>query len=100
MLVGQQELPLDDNPWTEECTNAVVASPAASGMERRLSKATQIRGKLVKALVGGVLSLIVLPGIIFGVLMKETTAGIELSSAITALISFFAGLYYYLNKRH
>lgn len=58
-----------------------------------------MRTKLVRALVGGTVLLIVLPGIILGVLVKQTTAGIALSSAITALGNLFAGLYYYLNKR-
>lgn len=97
--VGSLELPLSDNPWAEEVTNVVVAGPAAAGGGRGPSSAAIIRAKLVKALVGGVVSLIVLPGIILGVLMKQTMAGIALSSAITALANLFAGLYYYLHKR-
>lgn len=88
-----------DNPWAEEVTNVVVAGPAAANGGPGPSRADIIRAKLVKALVGGVVSLIVLPGIILGVLMKQTMAGIALSSAITALANLFAGLYYYLNKR-
>lgn len=97
--MGQQELPLDDNPWTGEFTTAVVARPAVLGVERGTRRAAQIRQNLVKALVGGVLSLIVLPGVIIGVMMKEMIAGIAFSTAIIALINLFAGLYYYLNRR-
>lgn len=100
--VASQELPLSDNPWAEEVTNVVVAGPAAAGGgrgPRGPSRAAVIRAKLLKALIGGVVSLIVLPGIILGVLMKQTMAGIALSSAITALANLFAGIYYYLNKR-
>lgn len=98
-LVGLLEPPLNDNPWAEEVTHAVVASPASADGERGPSRAIVIHAKLVKALVGGVVSLIVLPGIILGVLLKQVMAGSALSSAITALVSLFAGLYYYLNKR-
>lgn len=98
-LVGPLEQPLSDNPWAEEVTNVVVAGPADANGGRGPSRAAIIRAKLVKALVGGVVSLIVLPGIILGVLMKQTMAGIALSSAITALANLFAGLYYYLHKR-
>lgn len=101
--VASPELPLSDNPWAEEVTNVVVAGPAAAGGgrgPRGPSRAAVIRAKLLKALIGGVVSLIVLPGIIIlGVLMKQTMAGIALSSAITALANLFAGIYYYLNKR-
>lgn len=97
--MGPLEQPLNDNPWAEEVTDAVVASPAAAHGKRGPSRAAVIRTKLVRALVGGVVSLIMLPGIILGVLMKQTMAGIALSSAITALANLFAGLYYYINKR-
>lgn len=76
-----------------------MRAPAAPNGERGPGRAAVFRAKLVKALVGGVVSLIVLPGITLGVLMKQTMAGIALSSAITALANLFAGLYYYLNKR-
>lgn len=97
--MGQPQQPLSDNPWADEATTAVVTGPADANGERGPSRAAIIRAKLVKALVGGVVSLIVLPGIILGVLMKQTMAGIALSSAITALANLFAGLYYYLHKR-
>lgn len=96
----QQELPLDHNPLAEECINAVVARPAAPDVEQRLRRAITYRKKLVKTLVVGGLSLmIVLPGIILGVLMRDTTAGIALSNAIIGLIKLLADLYNYFNKR-
>lgn len=98
-LVGPLEQPLNYNPWVEDVSGIVLAGPAAADGERRPRRSVIIRTKLVRALIGGVVSLIVLPGIILGVLMKQTMAGIALSSAITALANLFAGLYYYINKR-
>lgn len=97
-LIGLEQR-LSDNPWTEHSTNVVIAGLAATDEERGPSRADVIHAKRIKALIGGVVSLIVLPGIILGFLMKQTMTGIALSSAITALANLFAGLYYYLNKR-
>lgn len=76
-----------------------MASPPVANGDCGPNRAAVVREKLVKALVGGVVSLIVLPGIILGVLMKQTMAGIALSSVITKLANLFAGLHYYINKR-
>lgn len=98
-LVCQQELPLDHNPWAEDCIDAVVAHPAVPDVEQRLRWAVRNRKRLVKVIIVGGLSLIVLPGIMLGILMKDTRAGIALSTAIIGLIKLLADLYNYLNTR-
>ncbi|KAH8768266.1 hypothetical protein F5883DRAFT_70211 [Diaporthe sp. PMI_573] len=52
----------------------------------------------IVALIVGVLSLIVVPGIIVGFMTRQMSWGVELSGAIAPIISFLAGLYYYHNK--
>lgn len=108
-LMGVLQRLVTYNPWADEEVAAVavagnnaadraVAVVAVAG-HTAADRAVVIRSKLVKVLIGVVVLLIVLPGIVFGVLIKESTAGIALSSAIIALANFFAGLYYYINKR-
>lgn len=45
-----------------------------------------------------VLSLIVVPGLVLGIVTKEIPVGIALSGAIATVTSVFAGVYYYNNK--
>lgn len=52
----------------------------------------------VAALVFGVLSLIVLPGLIVGIMTRQMSWGVELSGAIAPIVSLLAGLYYHHNK--
>jgi hypothetical protein len=50
------------------------------------------------ALIAGVLSLIVLPGLVVGFVTRQMSWGIELSGAVAPIVIFLAGLYYRCNK--
>lgn len=82
------------NPWPEEKD---VEAGQTAAVERKREALRHL--KLVTAFVGGVVPLIMLPGIIVAVRAEETMTGIAVSSAITAVVNLFAGLFYYLNKR-
>lgn len=49
-------------------------------------------------IVGG-LSLIVLPGIVLGLLMKQVLMGIAISGTIATVIGTFAGFYFHMSKQ-
>lgn len=46
----------------------------------------------------GVLFLIVVPGLVLGIMMKEVPTGIALSGTLATVANFVAGFYYYHNK--
>lgn len=51
------------------------------------------------AVVLGVLSLIMVPGLVIGIVTKDVRVGIALSGAIATVASLCAGLYYYHNTQ-
>lgn len=46
----------------------------------------------------GLLSLIVVPGLVLGVMTKQLPWGIALCGLIATVVSFFASFYYHLDK--
>jgi archaellum biogenesis protein FlaJ (TadC family) len=50
------------------------------------------------ALISGVLSLIVVPGLVVGVMTRQMSWGIEFSGAIAPIVIFLAGISYHRNK--
>lgn len=49
-------------------------------------------------LLWGVLSIILVPGLILGFVTRQVEWGIALSSAIGTIVGVFAGLYFYHKK--
>lgn len=52
----------------------------------------------VTVLVLGVLSLVVVPGLVVGIITGQIPWGIALAGATATILSFLAGLYYHHNK--
>lgn len=52
----------------------------------------------ITILIVGVLSLVVVPGLLVGIITGQIPWGIALAGAIATIVSFFAGLYYHCSK--
>jgi len=76
--------------------------PPSASEERGFEEEIFLRPKLTKAVISVlavvVLSLIVVPGVVLGVLMEQVQMGIALSGAVATVVGIFAGFYYYSKK--
>lgn len=54
---------------------------------------------IMAVLILGGLSLIVVPGLVLGIVVKEIRVGITLSGVIATVVSLLAGLHYYYHKK-
>lgn len=52
----------------------------------------------IAVLIIGVLSLIVIPGLVLGIVTRQVQWAIALSGAIATMVGVFAGLYYHNNR--
>lgn len=88
--------------FISEVVNPAAARQPPADAERGRNEALPNRSKLVSMritlLIVAILSLVVVPGLVLGMVMRQIEWGIALSGAIATMVSFFAGLYYYHNK--
>ncbi|KAH8772915.1 hypothetical protein F5883DRAFT_663608 [Diaporthe sp. PMI_573] len=84
------------------CDVPVEDRPPSASEERGFEEEVFLRPKLTKAIISVlavvVLSLIVVPGVVLGVLMEQVQMGIALSGAVATVVGIFAGFYYYSKK--
>lgn len=91
-----------DNSVTPEADEPREADQPAPNGEQRPDEAPEIPPKRtwmwLAVLIIGVLSLVVVPGLVLGVMTGQLPWGVALSGTIATVVSFFAGLYYHLKS--
>lgn len=91
-----------NNPVTSEADEPREAGQPAPDREQSSDEAPVTPSKRtwmwLAVLIVGLLSLVVVPGLVLGVVTGQLPWGVALSGTIATVVSFFAGLYYHLKK--
>lgn len=94
--LGNHDNPLTRNPDDLEVARHLVSEDGSPKKAiKTLSKCARL---WVALLIIIVLSLVVTPGLVLGGVTKQLPWGIALCGLIATVISFFASLYYHLDK--
>lgn len=93
----------DDPPSSLQTDNSIRAPHLSANTEDGNNVTSKTRKKFTMTsmilLSVGILSTIMVPGVVLGIVVKQAPMGIALCGAIAMVVGVFAGFYYFHNNK-